>query len=285
MSKNSANTILHAKSNEFYWQGNGRLSIKTFSNGRAYYKTSKGFFAVEEERYLLLNHGPYEISIDENYIVESFCLFFKDGLAEEVMRTFQDSSEKLVDDPFKPMNTVHFFEKTYERNLMLDYQLNELKNYFSLFPNDVLWKEEQFYKIMQTLLHIHQNTIKNIDSLQALKFSTREEIYRRISIAHDYIHAFFSRPITLLEIAKVAGLSQNHLLRSYSEVFRKTPHQYITELRLKKAKQLLSNFEYNITDIAFEIGFNHPVSFSKMFKKYVGISPLQFRKKVILDKK
>ncbi|ASJ56483.1 hypothetical protein BP422_24715 [Brevibacillus formosus] len=64
--KPSRNYVLHAKSKQFYWEGDGQLSIKTFRNGRAHYKTSKGFFAVEEGRYLLLNEGEYTISIGED---------------------------------------------------------------------------------------------------------------------------------------------------------------------------------------------------------------------------
>lgn len=60
MTKNdSTNFVLHAKSDNFYWEGIGQLSIKTFFNGKAHYKTNKGFFAVEESRYLLLNEGAY----------------------------------------------------------------------------------------------------------------------------------------------------------------------------------------------------------------------------------
>lgn len=40
-----------------------------------------------------------------------------------------------------------------------------------------------------------------------------------------------------------------------------------------------------MTNITFQLGFQNPVSFSKMFKQYVGISPTEYRKKVILDKK
>jgi len=46
--KDSTNFILHAKSDQFYWEGNGQLSIKTFKNGKAYYKTNKGFFCCRE---------------------------------------------------------------------------------------------------------------------------------------------------------------------------------------------------------------------------------------------
>ncbi|GEN88131.1 hypothetical protein OSO01_28700 [Oceanobacillus sojae] len=66
----SRDFVLHAKSPQFYWEGTGQLSIKTFSNGKVFYRKNKGFFAVENNRYLLLNEGAYTISIDEAVSVE-----------------------------------------------------------------------------------------------------------------------------------------------------------------------------------------------------------------------
>ncbi|MDR7074023.1 hypothetical protein J2X07_003013 [Fictibacillus barbaricus] len=45
MDNHLPNHVLHAKSKQFYWHGDGQLSIKTFSNGKAHYKTNKGFYA------------------------------------------------------------------------------------------------------------------------------------------------------------------------------------------------------------------------------------------------
>lgn len=281
----SSNFVLNAKSKQFYWEGNGQLSIKTFTNGNAYYKTNKGFFAVEENRYLLLNEGPYTISIDEDNVIESFCIFFKEGLAEEVFRNINESTMVLLSDPFKEIDSIGFFEKTYNTDLILSSQIKTIKDNITFFENDPLWLDEQFFKLMQTMLFEHIDTLKEAEAILAIKSSTREELYRRISIAHDYIRAFYNEPIKLQDVAQVACLSPNHLLRNYSRIYGKTPHQHISEFRILKSKQLLSRTEFNITDITYELGFSNPASFSKMFKQHVGISPLQFRKKVILDKK
>jgi len=72
-------------------------------------KQIKVFFAVENERYLLLNKGSYTISIEEDHDVESFCIFFKDGLAEEVARTINESPEKLLDCPQTNIDSIGFF--------------------------------------------------------------------------------------------------------------------------------------------------------------------------------
>jgi AraC family transcriptional regulator len=281
----STNFVLHAKSNQFYWEGHGQLSIKTFSNGKAHYKTNQGFFAVEETRHLLLNEGDYTISIDQNHEIESFCVFFKNGFAEEVLRTLMDSSDKLLVDPYKKTSSVGFFEKTYPTNRSLGTQIKLFKDNLTLLKQDPIGYEEQFYQLMQTMLWGHYDTLKETESLKAIRKSTREELFKRISIAHDFIRSFYDKPIKLNDIAQAACLSPNHLLRAYSQIYGKTPHQHISEFKIQKAMQLLAQLDFNMTDITFELGYDNPVSFSKMFKQHVGVSPLQFRKKVILDKK
>lgn len=138
---------------------------------------------------------------------------------------------------------------------------------------------------MQAILNEHFKLDKEIELLHAIRRSTREELYRRICIAHDYIRSCFDKEIKLDDIARISCLSPNHLLRSYSQIYGKTPHQHITYFRINKAKKLLTDESNTLTDITFEIGLQNPASFSKLFKQYVGISPKEFRKKVILDKK
>ncbi|MFI8574951.1 helix-turn-helix domain-containing protein [Rossellomorea aquimaris] len=286
MPKNdSTNFVLNAKSKQFYWEGNGQLSIKTFFKGKAHYKTNKGFFAVEESRYLLLNEGAYTISIEEPKVVESFCLFFKDGFAEEVLHSLKETNERLLSDPFKDTSSIGFFEKTYHKNNILSYQLEYFMQILPSLDIDSVGYEEQFHKIMFSILNEHINTYTEIESLHAIRNSTREELYRRISIAHDYIRSYFNQPIKLEKVAKVACLSPNHLLRTYSQIYGRTPHQHISVFRIQKAKQLLAELDHNMTDITFELGFQNPVSFSKMFKQHVGLSPREYRKKVRSDKK
>lgn len=279
----SFNYCLHAKSSEFYWEGTGQLSIKTFHNGRAFYRTNRGFFGVEKGRYLLLNEGDYTIAIEEEKEVESFCLFFKKGLAEEVLRTMQLRTTDLMNDPFKPLQSVGFFEETYSISPSLSAQLDYFRGNVTGKSNP-LWQEEMFQTFMEMIVKDQLHSFKKKETLPALKRGTRDELYRRISIAHEYIRAYYLRTITLNELSQVSCLSPNHLLKSYSAVYGCTPHQSVTALRMEKAKQRLKHDDTSITDIALEVGFESSSSFSKAFKQYAGNSPLQFRKKVILDK-
>ncbi|MFD2442873.1 helix-turn-helix domain-containing protein [Bacillus sp. CGMCC 1.16607] len=282
--KGSKNYILHAKSKQFFWEGNGQLSIKTFTNGKAFYKTNRGFFSVEEDRYLLLNKGSYTISIDEKNEVESFCIFFRDGLAEEVLPSIIKSIDAILSDPDYNMESVEFFEKTYHFTPMLKLQLEKFQRDHDLFADDMLWLDEQYHNLMQIMLFAHFNALNKMESLNTIKNSTREELFRRVTVAHDYIRSYYNHLINLQDISSAACLSQNHLLRNYKKIYGKTPHQHISEMRIHKALKLLEDMELSMTDITYEIGFNNPVSFSKIFKTLTGLSPLQYRKKVILDK-
>ena len=61
----SAGYILHEKERSYYGSGTGWLSIKSFSGGRAFYEVGQSRYAVDDQRYLLLNHGQqYHIEIE-----------------------------------------------------------------------------------------------------------------------------------------------------------------------------------------------------------------------------
>src|SRR5690242_16448586 len=98
-----AGSILHARSCHHYWRGEERLSIKTFFSGRVFYAAGGGIHAVDSHSYLVLNHGqPYTIAIDSASPVESFCLFFDPGLAEEVYHSMTSKPERLLASPEPP---------------------------------------------------------------------------------------------------------------------------------------------------------------------------------------
>lgn len=67
-----------------------------------------------------------------------------------------------------------------------------------------------------------------------------------------------------------------HCFKSYSGM---TPQQYITDLRINKAKELLSDSSFNITEIASIVGYENPFYFSRIFKKNTSLSPREYKNK------
>ncbi len=273
--------ILQAEGRQHYWEGTGLLSIKSFSRGRALYNTGKGFYAVDENSYLILNdEQPYSITIESERPVESFCVFFKAGFAEQIYYSLCSEQGKLLDNPEPPDKPqIGFFDKTYAHDDVLSPALLSVKSSFAERKDQTDWLEEQMHEMMQMLLRVRRGTYQEALTLNPVRVSTREELYRRLVRAKDYISACFDQSISLKEIANVACLSPNHLLRSFRQAFRQTPHQFLTAKRLEYARKMLADSNLSVTDICFSVGFESLGSFSRMFRRHTGFSPQEYRRK------
>lgn len=272
--------LLHERATQHFWAGTGALSIKTFAHGSAFYDLGRGQYRVEPHAYLLLNQGQwYSIACESEQPIESFCLFFADGLAEEAQYALTSTMINLLDNP-QPAHTttLNFFEKLYAHDEVLSPALSALKTSYAAHIDDPEWLREQMYGILQRMLLVHEAVCREVEILPALRATTREELYRRLHRAKDFMASCFERPLTINEIAGVACLSPNHFLRTFQQAFRQTPHQYLTAQRLQRAQNLLRNSELSVTDICFAVGFASLGSFSSLFKRRVGVSPEQFRR-------
>ncbi|MFA5554203.1 MAG: helix-turn-helix domain-containing protein [Phycisphaerae bacterium] len=99
----------------------------------------------------------------------------------------------------------------------------------------------------------------------------------QIQPAINYIDANYDKPITLNEIAKVCHLSVSRLAHVFKEQMGITIVDYITSVRIERAKQLLLATEQNCTEICFQVGYNNQSYFTRTFKDLVGMTPRQFR--------
>ena len=78
------------------------------------------------------------------------------------------------------------------------------------------------------------------------------------------------------DIAEEVGISRVHLHRKMKELTGQTPHDFIRNIRLKQAANLLTTQNMNITEVMYACGFNNPASFSTIFKKLYGMSPREY---------
>ncbi|WP_190342687.1 AraC family transcriptional regulator, partial [Leptolyngbya sp. FACHB-36] len=99
----------------------------------------------------------------------------------------------------------------------------------------------------------------------------------QLQTVFDYIYAHLDRDIALSDIANTLNLSQYHFCRLFKQSTSVTPHQYLTQCRIDRAKQLLQTTQLTITEIAFAVGLTNHSSFTRLFRQYVGVSPKVFR--------
>ena len=127
-------------------------------------------------------------------------------------------------------------------------------------------------EIKSILQSIALEMIKNKDDQERKKeFTAVEEITR-------YIEKNYMNNITLSDLAESVHLNAAYL----SELFRKEMgtsfKAYLTDVRMEAAKNFLKNSNYKTSELAAMVGYNDTKNFIKIFKKYVGITPVGYRK-------
>jgi len=109
-------------------------------------------------------------------------------------------------------------------------------------------------------------------------FDVHPQTYRNLAHARDFMRHAYQRPLNLPDISAQANFSPYHFLRVYKQTFQETPHEFLTRLRIERAKTLLAKGSHNVTEACFEVGFSSLGSFSTLFAHRVGLSPSEYRR-------
>jgi AraC family transcriptional regulator len=257
------------------------LSLKCMFNGRALYRFDRAEVAVDDSGYLILNNRqPYSIEISSPTCVETFVLWFPDGWAEEVMRSLDNSTENLLAEPVATLHrTAPFFSHYTRHDRSVSPKAGLLRAAFkSPRAIDDGWLEEQLRDLLAAMLSSQRALQRDIGNLPAARASTRQELWKRVILARDYLHAHLNGSVGLSDLASIACLSPFHLLRVFQSAFRQTPHQYLTQLRLERAKFLLEKTAIPVSEICLHCGFTSLGSFGALFRRSCGMSPRAWRR-------
>src|SRR5882757_2587370 len=109
-------------------------------------------------------------------------------------------------------------------------------------------------------------------------------LYRRIVQAKLFIDKNFAGNINLDAIADEAFFSKFHFIRLFKMAYGKTPHQYLTAVRIENAKLLLQTGT-SVTGVCFAAGFESVSSFVGLFKRTVHLTPSSYQQQQLLRKK
>jgi len=100
-------------------------------------------------------------------------------------------------------------------------------------------------------------------------------LYRRIVQAKLFIDKFYSEKIDLNNISDEAYFSKFHFIRLFKSIYGKTPHQYLTAVRIERAQYFLQHGK-SVGEVCFLVGYDSVSTFSGLFTKLVGKTPSQF---------
>jgi AraC family transcriptional regulator len=269
------NVLIHAKGNAQEIPAHTTsLSLYSVFSGLELHEVGRARFAVTPDRYLLLNDNQrHAHKIEDN--TEVLTLRFRTGLGADVYSAAALPPEKQLDNPDLRL-PLEFYERTYPRDMRLSQYMGFLRAFiWAEVTQDPL--EQALHPIIEHLLVLHRNLEADIERLPAAKRSTREELFRRLHIARDFIEASYLEPINLFSIADVVNLSPHHFLRLFKQAFELAPYQFVTQKRLELAKKWLKETDKDVTDICFDLGFDSLGTFSRNFKARFRVAPTQYR--------
>lgn len=170
---------------------------------------------------------------------------------------------------FEFTSTLHAepFAIKFEKN-------NTVKSYFS--DIEKIWNKKRadsipacksiFYKIVCAL-------IKQSNSYMA------SDKYSKISDAVNYLHAnYLNNNFKIEELSEISGMSSRYFEKLFQQKFGVSPKEYVTHLRIERAKELLMSEKNLIGDVAQLLGYGDVYHFSKIFKQKTGQSPSEYRR-------
>lgn len=103
--------------------------------------------------------------------------------------------------------------------------------------------------------------------------------FPKLSVVRDLINAEPFQKYTLTELANQAGMSLSALKAAFPQAFGKTVFQYISDTKLDRAHNILSEGDWSVSKVAYHIGYSHQSTFAAAFKRRFGISPSSLKRR------
>lgn len=193
-----------------------------------------------------------------------------DGKVEVIVLIF--SMEELSRELAK-MNIV--FQTVIHGDLEIDQMMRQI--YQEEKRKEIGWQIHCKALLLQTIVYLTRNYVKEI--LSGKDSTKRAKMLERLNGVMIYIEEHYNEPIRTKELADLVHLSTDRFHHMFRECVFMSPLQYINNVRLHKAMNLLKQDAFTVTEIAEKAGFPDYNHFGRMFRKQFGCTPREFRQR------
>ncbi|CAM3274588.1 response regulator [Paenibacillus lupini] len=138
-----------------------------------------------------------------------------------------------------------------------------------------LWEQLERYDTLQSLREQAEKCLKDIAADFRSLSSTPSQI---ICEAEKILQRDYAESLTLQSVANAVHVTPVWLSKLFKKDKRQTFLEYLTDIRIEKAKEMLGDIQFKVYQISFQVGYKDPVHFSKLFKKQVGCTPKEYRR-------
>lgn len=130
------------------------------------------------------------------------------------------------------------------------------------------WKEERLCELINT-------AIENVRSMQ----KTDSIVHSQKDVIKDYIDRNYKKDISAKDVAGILGYSDVYFSKVFKQLFDDNFINYLTKIRIDRAKLLLKDVSFNIKEVGKSVGYADSNYFTKVFKRSIGMSPSEYRSK------
>lgn len=251
------------------------LLVRGIGSRRGTLLTDEKISRIEEEQsQSIASQGPQK----KNYELQSKmplllnCL--ENGNEEQFFRLYEELSPLFTNDRIPRLQKLELYHAlsfvflTFVNKYELEKALGDQLEWNKLvkFDENICWQEWSDY-----FLHLaHAIITWNIKEQE----QTTHEVVRKV---HEFIESHISTEISLIHMADYVNLNPSYLSRLYKQITGNGLSDYLTELRDRKAKELLTKSSLKVHEIATALGYNSSHSFIRFFKKKNRTTPQEYR--------
>ena len=261
-------------------KGSFNMRVKHFHN------QYEIFYLLEGERQFIFNNRLYLVKsgslilVDENVIHMTKANSTEEFGHDRIILYVEKEKMQEIDQKFPHLNLVNFFHNHYGVFHLSPRQQNDFIQLYIRLQNELDHKNKHFKAVveMEIILYFIQFMREN-HILAEEDFPTSSSAkYQHVYDIADYISQNFMDPLTLDELASLFFISKYYLCRTFKEVIGYSVNEYVNIHRIRHAKKLLEETNLSISEVSLQVGYKSITYFEKIFKIYMTISPLKYRK-------